>query len=230
MPPRNLHEAFEQAEKARRRSGFSDSSRRPQASPPNSAGGGASTRSASAALAGASAAAPGQARAALRNPIAWVVLLATFGFGYLVGRGSGSTGGSTGEAQAASSGLERELDNSGPRALVPTESLGDSYLLDVKDELLDHKNQYTVQVVSYIRSDRNLGFAQDLVSHLASRDLPVAPAQRVGEYLVVLVGASPTKEALAALEARVRVLDDAAGKKSFGDARIISIDSLLERP
>lgn len=227
MPPRNLHEAFEQAEKARRRSGSSDSSRPPKASAPKSAGAG----SLGTGLAGAWATAPDQARAALRNPIAWVVLLTTFGFGYLVGRGSGPPGDSGGETLAAPPGLERELDNPGPRALVPTESLGDSYLQDVQVELFDLKNQFTVQVVSYTRSARNLGFAQDLVSHLASRDLPVAPPQRVGEnYLVVLVGASPTREALAALEARVRVLDDAAGKTSFGDARIIPIDSLLDRP
>lgn len=223
MAPRNLHEAFEQAENARRRSGASEAPRPASAARP--------IEPASAGRGDREPTPLPDLRGILRHPIVWVVLLTMFGMGYLAGRGSSPTSKLVDEALAADSGLGHLPLAKGPRVLVPTESLGDSYLHEMEDELYDLRNQYTVQVVSYSRSDRNLGFAQDLVSHLASRDIPVALPQKVvdDKYFVVLVGASPTKEALAALEARVRVLDDAAGKKSFGDARIIQIDSLLSR-
>lgn len=211
MAPRNLHEAFEQAERSRRKT----------VPRPAEAGG-----------VGASEGGGGSGEVVrfLRQPLAWLVLVVVFGLGYLVGQGGRPEVEATGGPSELVDVDEEPRGSHGPRELVPTESLGDSYLVDVEVQLDDLSNQYTVQVASYDRTDRNMRLAQDLVSHLAANDFPVAPPQRVGDsHLVVLVGASPTREALAGLLARVRVFEDAAGRARFQDALIRHIDSLLDR-
>ena len=224
MARRNLHEAFEQVERARERARLREEAeivdeRRPRARTAR-----VSDRSGS--------------EVALvhlaRSPLLWLALLLSFSIGFLVGRGARPAAAgepTTTDTAGTSPWIEtpRTGGTGGPRGLVPNESLGDSYLVEMEVELFDLANQFTIQVITYDHSQRNLRWAQDLVSHLASRDLPVAPPQVVGDNIVVLVGASPTKEGLASLEARVRVLEDAAGKKSFGDALIVPIDALLDR-
>jgi hypothetical protein len=161
---------------------------------------------------------------ALRQPLVWALLLLSFAVGRLSVRTQDS------HAQLPASppvagGLAPHLE--GPR-FDPSGSLGGAALTEMTRALADPANRYTVLAVTYVRTNRNHRWAQDYVSHFAGQDLPVAPPQIVDDQILVLVGASPSKEGLDELLARVRATPDVGGRQgAFASAYVVPIDERL---
>ncbi len=170
--------------------------------------------------------APAGGARALRQPLVWALLFLAFALGRL------SVGGSrTGDGADGSPG--RPPSSAGAPAapgLSPTERLGGAPLEAMERALLDPRNRFSVLALTYAQTPRNRQWAQDLVSYLASLDLPVAPPQAVGELILVLVGASPEKADLDGLLARVRATPDASGRRdAFDSAYLVPLDETLRR-
>ena len=100
----------------------------------------------------------------------------------------------------------------------------------VERALLDLNNRYTIQVATYGRDERGLGWAKDLVSWMEQNELPVAPPQEVGEHYVVMVGVGRTQAELEELLTFVQEMPTAAQTSgAFVDAYITDIDQLIGR-
>lgn len=163
---------------------------------------------------------------ALRQPLVWALLLLAFAFGRLSVRPSqpqalAPAGSGSPTAGASAPALPR---------FDPRGSLGGAALVEMERALRDPQNLYSVLAVTYVRTPRNQRWAQDYVSHFAGQDLPVAPPQTVKDLIFVLVGASPTKEGLEELLARVQATPDVGGRPGpFAGAYIVPIDEHLAR-
>ena len=92
------------------------------------------------------------------------------------------------------------------------------------------RDSYTIQVATYGRDERGLGWAKDLVSWMEQNELPVAPPQEVGEHYVVMVGVGRTQAELEELLTFVQEMPTAAQTSgAFVDAYITDIDQLIGR-
>jgi len=93
--------------------------------------------------------------------------------------------------------------------------------------LQDPANQHTIVAVTYGGSQDDS--ARATMRYFRDLGLPASPPVKSGSYLLVLVGASPTKAGLADLLRRVQGAEDQHGAKPFKDAYLTEIDKLVQR-
>ena len=168
----------------------------------------------------------------------WAASLAfAFAGGILVGRGSDT-------AQAAETTSEGEglgeLGRGGdaPAGLVPggwddarsardPEPYAAPARSSSEDLLYDPANQYTIVVVTYGATQTELAWSA--YDHLQSEGMPVFKPYRVGDNLVLFVGAAPESDDLETLEREVRGLSRDGYSRVYDDAFRIKIDNYVDR-
>jgi hypothetical protein len=94
--------------------------------------------------------------------------------------------------------------------------------------LYDPRNQYCVVVASYGASADGLAWAT--YDHLREARLPVFAPLDVGNQIVVLAGAAPRSEDLAALEETIQGLSRDGRPRAYADAYRRRIDAFIRRP
>ncbi len=171
---------------------------------------------------------------AFRQPIVLAAMVVAFALGTLFGSRSepavSAEPGSeilSGAAPATAEPLSDDLEV----PLLSAEGAdAPDILTQVARALADPNNRYTIQVATYGRTERGLGWAKDLVSWMEQNELPVAPPQEVGDHYVVLVGVGRTQVELEELLMFVQQMPTAAQTSgTFVDAFIINIDKLIGR-
>lgn len=169
----------------------------------------------------------GERLAGLREfgrPLVLVALLAAFALGFLLGN-------SRRPIAAAAEGGSLNLAARDPRpALDPAASGSAAAPTDASIEaaLVDPANRFTIQAISYDDTPTNRQLAAATAGTFRSAGLPAADPRRSGRYVVVVIGAAPTREALEGLCDRVRTMPDASGNAgAFSGARISEIDRLF---
>lgn len=182
----------------------------------------------------AAAGAPGAGAALFRpltHPVVLAALVLVFALGFFAGRRGLSEavagGSSTGGGEEA-----RALGDASPTGTAGAPTAGaDAPEAEADRALYDRANRYTVLAITYdTNSERNRELASATVAAFRALGLPAARPQPSGSALVVVVGAAPTQEGLAALRDDVRLAAGPNGRPGeFSTAGIYPIDNLIER-
>ena len=161
--------------------------------------------------------------------IAWGALIVlAFAVGVFVGRRTDRVVAATPVAEPAG-GDDGAESVARPAGLVPgTSSAATSDPpASSASALTDPRNEYTIVVATYGGTQEDLAFGT--YDHLEAEGLPVHPPYRVGDKIVLLVGASPSSADLEELERRVRGLSREGRAGVYADAYRIQIDRYIQR-
>jgi hypothetical protein len=172
----------------------------------------------------------------------WLPWVAIVGVAFVIGltiglgrRGTASAaapGADPRETEEAPLSAEPEPSAAAPRgesaAAAPARAEPQSADASPEAALRDPRNQYCVVVATYGASADGLAWAT--YDHLREAGLPVFPPLDVGNQIVVLAGAAPRSEDLAALEEKVEGLARDGRPRVYADAYRSRIDKLIKRP
>lgn len=176
----------------------------------------------------------GSVLAPLRRPVVLAALLFAFALGVYL-RPVMVTEARAPEPSGAPGATVAELERLAGRrptgaVLAPTAAELEGATSDLAAALLDPANRVTVQVITYRDRASMVPYAEDTVAHLVASGFRALGPLRVGDDLVVLAEAAPTKAELDPLRAAIAELADANGKEGqFADALVRNIDDLIER-
>ena len=153
---------------------------------------------------------------ALSQPLVLAVVALAFALGFLLG------GARSNSVSASGGGAERDAVSESFAPLTPPPA---------SSPLLDPTNRFTVVAIAYDNSAFGRELARETTEHFRAVGLEAHdPIQlRSTSRLVVVLGAAPTSESLAALRDAVRATDDASGNSGqFAEAYICEISSLID--